>query len=85
MSKISPLTRIRAIVDSNGLMTEEVRVYFTELENRIPITGSGSPENFVAATEGATYYDLSAASGSRHYIKILNDIDGNKARGWELS
>lgn len=85
MSKLIPLTKTRAILDEMNVMTQEARVYFQELESRIPSYGSGTPEQVVDAPIGATYYDLDASAGSRHYIKINADISGDTTRGWELA
>jgi hypothetical protein len=85
MTKILPPPFTRAIIDQNGMLTEESRVYFSDLANRIPSYGSGSPEGVVEADLGATYYDIAAVAGSRTYIKISQDIGGDRSQGWELA
>ncbi len=92
---LSPLTAIRQILDENGELTQESRVFFSDLydlvadyESKaalIPTSGSGSPEGAISAPIGATYYDLAAAVGSRVYIKIQADIGGDTTQGWELA
>ena len=84
MAKVTRLPYVRPIVEE-GIITQESRVILEELFNRIPITGEGSPEGVVDADVGATYYDLNAVAGSRHYIKINQDIGGDTTQGWELA
>jgi len=85
MTQVLLPTFTRPIVDANGALTEESRVFFSELVNRLPSYGSGSPENVVAADVGATYYDLNAAAGSRVYLKVTQDVSGDRTQGWELA
>lgn len=85
MTKIIAPVSIRPFVDESGLLTEEQRVYFDTLANRIPQFGNGSPENKVSANLGATYYDLDAPQGSRTYLKLQDAIDGDDKRGWQLA
>lgn len=85
MARLTQLTNTRSMVDSNGVMTQEARLYFQQLTDLIPISGSGSPEGAINAVQGATYYDLDAAQGQRHYIKIQADINGDSTQGWELA
>ena len=85
MSVLLPITFVRPIVDESGQLTQEARVYFSDLANRTPSNGSGSPEGVVSAQSGATYYDLDAAPGSRHYIKLVDGVSGDSSLGWELA
>lgn len=85
MSKILLPPFFRPIVGQDGILTEEMRVYFDELAARVPSHGIGSPEGVVDGRIGATYYDLDASAGSRHYIKINADISGDTTQGWELA
>jgi len=85
MTQLLPLTSIRPITDERNVLTEEARVYFVDLADRVPSYGEGSPEGVIDAPIGATYYDLAAASGSRHYIKINAAISGDPTKGWELA
>lgn len=75
----------RPFIDENNVLTTEGRVFFTDLVQRVPSYGSGSPEGVVDAVIGATYYDLDASAGLRHYIKINADIGGDTTQGWELA
>ena len=85
MAKVSGLPKTRYLVDDMGAFSSEGRVAQDEIESRIPITGSGSPEGEVEADAGATYYDLDASTGSIHYVKMVNDVTGNRANGWTLA
>lgn len=85
MRNLIPLTNTRSIVDGNGNLTQEARIFFEELQSYIPINGSGSPEGVIRARQGATYYDISATAGSIHYVKKLTDIGGDTSQGWVLA
>lgn len=90
MAKVTPFISSRKLVDANGVLTQEGRLFFDAFINRIPITGTGSPEGVVEARAGATYYDLAASTGSIHYIKKVDEVDDggatrNKTKGWELA
>lgn len=85
MTKLLLPPFIRGLVNDSGVLTEESRVFFSDLVDRVPSYGDGSPEGVVEGVVGATYYDLAAAQGSRVYLKIVAEIDGDAAQGWELS
>lgn len=84
MAKVVPFPNTRPIVDEMGMMTGEVRILNEALFNRIPITGSGTPEGNVEAAEGAVYYDITASTGSIHYVKTANSVGGDRTLGWIL-
>lgn len=79
---LPPFTR--AIVDQDGMLTQEARVFFSNLVERIPIYGEGTPEGVVKGQIGSTFYDLDAVAGSRVYLKINANIGGDTTKGWEL-
>lgn len=91
---LSPLTAFSPIVETNGVLTQESRIFFdilyalvADYEAKaalIPTSGTGSPEGVLAAPVGATYYDLGAVAGSRTYLKIATDVGGDITQGWEL-
>lgn len=85
MSKLIPLTNLRPIVNQQGIMSQESRVFFAQLSERVASFGEGIPEGAVSAVQGATYYDVSAVQGQRHYIKLLDDINGDSTLGWGLA
>ena len=85
MGKVSGLPKTRIFFDDYGLLNTEGRVAQEEIEARIPITGTGSPEAVIEAEAGATYYDLSASTGAIIYIKTAQSISGNRTKGWTLA
>lgn len=85
MARISGFPKTRPVVDSMGMLNSETRLSTEELENRIPITGEGSPEGVIAASVGATYYDLSADTGSIHYVKTQQSVGEDRSKGWKLA
>jgi hypothetical protein len=46
--------------------------------------GSGSPEGVLEASRLKQYFDTAGAAGSRMYIKVTDDILGDRTKGWEL-
>ena len=55
------ISKTRPIIDSNGLMTQEMRTFVFSL----PQTGNGVPIH--DAPEGVLYTDLDASTGLRLY------------------
>lgn len=85
MTIIVGLPKSRPIVEEDGFLTPESRVALLELEARIPIYGSGSPEGEVESLVGATYYDIDASTGSIIYVKTQDNIGGDRSKGWTLA
>jgi hypothetical protein len=48
------------------------------------MSGAGSPETVVEATETSLYMDTAGTAGNILYIKKLSDISGDRTRGWIL-
>ena len=84
MNKLQRPPFNREIVDAAGVLTTEGRVFFNDLVSRVPSFGDIEPENNVSAVAGATYYNLSGATGQIMYIKSVSDIDGDEKKGWVL-
>lgn len=84
-NKLISLTSTRSIVDDTGTMNQESRTFFANLVARIPAMGEGTPENVIASRKGSTYYDLAASIGSIHYVKMVDSVDGDDSRGWEIA
>ena len=78
------LTGQRSITDSNGVATKEMRLWSLQITSRAVILGSGSPESIVEARIGREYSDIDGTTGSIKYFKKLDNIDGDKSRGWIL-
>lgn len=85
MANLTQLTNTRAIVDANGVLSQEARLYFQQLTLLVPISGKGSPEGVVSAIQGATYYDLDGSTNSIHYVKKFAEIGGDNTKGWVLA
>lgn len=84
VTKITGLPTTRAIVDSNGVLTQEARSYFRVLTARTTVVGTGSPEGVVEADQATLYMDDAGASGNVLYVKRSDEVAGNRANGWVL-
>ena len=73
------------IVGDNGTMQRPFQDWATLVTKQLPYTGSGSPETVVEATQYNNYYDTAGGAGAVHYIKMLDDIGGDKSQGWVLA
>ena len=83
-TKIAPPNASNPIVEDNGTMVQQFRSIINELVRAIPLNGMGSPEDVVEAFQGQTYHDLSAAAGLIVYVKTVDDVGGDKKKGWLL-
>jgi len=61
-----------------------MRSWTQTITNQALIIGTGSPETVVEAAQGASYMDDAGTAGTILYIKISNDIGGDKSQGWVL-
>lgn len=84
VDRITELSTGRPIVESDGSLTLQSRVYFKTITEQALIIGDGSPEGVVTADIGSTYQDNSGVAGAIRYAKRDNDIAGDKAKGWVL-
>lgn len=75
----------QAIAEDNGTMTRVFQEWQTLVTLLIPFDGAGSPEGVVPARQFSNYYDTTAAAGSIHYIKMTDDVGGDKTLGWKLA
>lgn len=80
VTKVTGLPRTRAIVDVQGILTQEAGAYFSTLTSRALIIGTGSPEGVVEGDKGFSYMDESGSTGSILYLKTT---DGGNT-GWVL-
>jgi hypothetical protein len=67
------------LVDKQGVATDIFRFW---LNSREPLTGAGSPESVVTASQFTFYINTSGTTGTLLYIKMLPEISGDKSRGW---
>jgi hypothetical protein len=84
MPKIDGLPKTRPFLDGGGVLNTEGRTAMEQMESRIAITGSGSPENMVSSVSGGIYLDLLGTTGSIMYVKLADSVSGDDTRGWEL-
>ena len=73
------------IVGDNGTMSQQFQEWQTLVTRLLPLTGTGSPEGVEISDQFQHYYDTAGASGSILYIKMVDDIGGDKSLGWKLA
>lgn len=81
---VNPLGRSIPVVDETGRPTQELSIFSEAVAALDPIVGTGSPEGVVEARRGRFYINDAGSSGSVLYVKVLNDISGNRKQGWIL-
>jgi hypothetical protein len=79
---LSPLNRIRPVVDKDGKAEQVLQLFSEEVARMQTIIGTGSPEGIVEALESQEYMDRTGLPGAVKYIKQLPDIGGNRKMGW---
>ena len=85
---ITSLERFTAVtvVDSSGnavmtlRMAEFIEAITRQVNQNIPLSGTGSPEGVLTAEPFKTYLDTAAAAGSNYYVKKTGSGDA----GWQL-
>jgi hypothetical protein len=85
MSQISKPDINASLLDSVGKPVQRFRTWINEVTRLGIIRGTGSPEGVVEALEDQQYYDDSGGPGANMYIKKLDNIAGDKSKGWELT
>lgn len=70
------------IVDQTGRMTQVMRAFTLALSNNIPLVNAGTPEGAVDAPVYSFCIDSTGVAGSLLYIKMQEDIAGDKTKGW---
>jgi hypothetical protein len=74
----------RPVVESDGSLTPQSRLYFKTLTDYAVIIGTGSPEGVVDAPQGSVYMDDAGTAGAIDYRKRDSDIGGDTTQGWIL-
>jgi len=83
--KIPLLSTDRPIVEEDGSLTPQSRLFFGAIFRQALIIGTGSPEGVVIASIGASYMDKAGTTGSISYIKRnADDGAGDTSKGWIL-
>ncbi len=75
----------RPIIEEDGSLTSQSRLFFGAIFRQALIVGTGSPEGVVEASIGASYMNDAGTAGSILYIKRdADDGAGDKSIGWIL-
>lgn len=72
------------IVDEEGRPTVKFFQWLGLVTDLEPLSGIGSPEGVLEARSKRIYFDLNGTTGSIAYIKLQDDIIGDRTQGWEL-
>lgn len=81
---INQLIRSLPISDDDNEMSQRFYSWTQAITNLQILTGSGSPETVVEATETTLYMNTAGTAGNILYIKKLSDIAGDRSQGWIL-
>lgn len=77
-----------AIVDDGQRQTQLLSEFFQEINSKIDFleeaTGTGNPETVLAANQGKRYRDTNGTASAIMYVKNLDDIAGDRTKGWIL-
>tara|TARA_R110000803_G_scaffold116412_3_gene184979 strand:- start:1252 stop:1497 length:246 start_codon:yes stop_codon:yes gene_type:complete len=74
----------QTIVDDNGDMQIDMRIWMDDVTRLDILTGSGSPEGVEDALVGRMYMNTSGTAGSILYVKRDANIGGDTTQGWIL-
>lgn len=79
---IAPINPNYPIVTKSGMMSKLFRLFVQQISDEGLIIGTGAPEGLLEARQGRQYMDDSGITGSILYIKKLDDISGDRTKGW---
>ena len=83
--RIPLISTDRPIVEDDGSLTSQSRLFFGAIFRQALIIGTGSPEGVVIASIGASYMDNTGPAGAILYIKLdADDGAGDTSKGWIL-
>ena len=85
MSERVKLFIAQPIINENGTMTLSLQEWQRLVTKQLPYNGNGTPETFIEAEQYSHYYDDTGGVGTIHYIKMLDNIGGDKSKGWVLA
>jgi hypothetical protein len=74
----------RPIVKENGTMQDAYRIFTSMVALLDILSGTGSPEGVVEASQRRFYMDDAGTVGAIVYIKRDADVGGDKSQGWIL-
>lgn len=83
ITKVNPANQI---VDENRRPTRQLQDFLVEVQRLGIITGDGSPDGVVEASQTQLYMDegVTGITGAILYIKKQADIGGDRTLGWIL-
>jgi len=82
---INQLNAANPITDEQGRMTQNMRVFTTQVTESGLLIGTGTPEGVVKANQGREYMDAAGTAGAIKYIKRDPDDGlGDTSKGWIL-
>lgn len=81
---LSPLFKNQIVVDEEGRPNQNLQLFSEQTAALELVVGSGSPEGVIEARQKKLYMDTGGGPGTILYIKLLNDIGGNRKLGWSL-
>lgn len=81
---IIPPTQGTPIVDAQGRMAQQFRVWTQNVSRLEILSGSGSPEGVVNAQQTTLYMDTAGTAGAILYIKRDTSVAGDPTQGWIL-
>jgi hypothetical protein len=81
---VDPLTRFEPVVDASGRPNQKLQLFSEEVAALFPIIGEGSPEGIYEAKSNRFYIDKIGGAGACLYVKVVDDIAGERKDGWVL-
>lgn len=74
----------RPLVEEDLTMSVQMRNWTKNITDQSTIVGEGSPEGVVEAILTGKYMDTLGTTGNILYIKQVNEVLGDKTKGWIL-
>jgi len=82
---INQLNAANPVTNEKGIMTQNMRVFTTQVTESGLLIGTGSPEGVVKANQGREYMDDAGTASAIKYIKRDPDDGlGDTSKGWIL-
>lgn len=81
---LSPLFKNQIVVDDGGRPTQNLQLFSEQTAALDIVVGTGTPEGVIEARQKKLYMNTAGGPGTILYIKLLNDIGGNRKLGWSL-
>ncbi len=75
-------SQVPLVLPQTGMASEAFNIWVRQVTERGLLIGTGTPEGYVEAQQGAEYMDETGIAGAVKYIKQLADIAGDRTKGW---